>query len=37
MSEREKCLQIINRMPERQLSHVASVLEAIDEALDDEF
>ncbi|MCL2213303.1 MAG: hypothetical protein FWB93_05695 [Oscillospiraceae bacterium] len=38
MSNREKCLEIINSFSDEQLSHVANLLQAlIEEAIDDAF
>lgn len=41
MSNREKCIAILNKLPEDQLANIAAILEAakkaIDEAADDAF
>ena len=37
MSEREVCLQLLNGIPDDQLSPVVTILKAIDEMLDDAY
>lgn len=37
MSNKEKCINLINRLPENELKPVVAILEMIDDLLDDAF
>ena len=37
MSNQEKCINLINRLPENELKPVVAILEMIDDLLDDAF
>lgn len=37
MSNKEKCINLINRLPENELKPVVAILEMIDDLLDDVF